>query len=356
MVERESHLFLNYENCLQKVNFEQPNLIKSLRTEDTKTTAMNLYQNFVLLGTEKGVLKVYDDQFKLVDLKKLFYQEVRSIFVEEDKIVCLCKSEIFVLKIEAGKIRGIFLYLSGTAEFTVVNQHKGAIQAGFSNGFVRSIELKEFPVEKTEKNFVIPPDELSEQTGLIRMALEQKPQIDQNDIMFVLNENMEKVDVEWDPMPIRAIIHLPSNEEEGSQVLVSSEGPFVGHAYVLSLFKDFSEEKGIKRPLRIIKSRDKIIVKIQRDASETRFLWGYIDGVIEIRQSDIQTIEYRVNGHDLQLGRVTYFKFDVNSSSFLSASLDGTLNLYKVDPFVEELCGKTFITRQDFSLLPKPKD
>ena len=60
--------------------------------------------------------------------------------------------------------------------------------------------------------------------------------------MFVLNENIEIADVEWDPAPIRALVNYKPEVSTSMShldddfVLVCSEGEFMGNMYVIKLY------------------------------------------------------------------------------------------------------------------------
>lgn len=62
--------------------------------------------------------------------------------------------------------------------------------------------------------------------------------------MFVLNENVEKINVEWDPSKIRAIAPcceiLENQTESSMNVLVSSEAEFIGFIYILQLHQNLN--------------------------------------------------------------------------------------------------------------------
>lgn len=58
--------------------------------------------------------------------------------------------------------------------------------------------------------------------------------------MFVLNENMEVADVEWEPCPIHSLLELGVTE-----VIVSGEGYFLGFLYILKLSENFKSQKEI---------------------------------------------------------------------------------------------------------------
>lgn len=58
---------------------------------------MNVFNEYILIGNEKGVLKVYDIDFTLKDMKKLFYDSIQKIIVEENFIICFNKNEAFVV-------------------------------------------------------------------------------------------------------------------------------------------------------------------------------------------------------------------------------------------------------------------
>ena len=162
--------------------------------------------------------------------------------------------------------------------------------------------------------------------------------------MFVLNDEIEVVDVEWDPTSIRVISQYHEETDfdydtKNELIIVSSEGEFTGFLYILELFEEYIKEDELLRPVKVIKTRNQVVTQIVNKKEAQNCLLGYEDGIIEIRDlNDIKVCFYRSRGHDQNIGSVLFVDV-MPDNTLISSGKDGSLAIYDQVKNKEELNG-----------------
>ena len=388
----EEKVYLGYSEgiCLEFDKNEK--MTKSRKLDFYGICSLCNYKQNLLIGNKKGVLSIFSKNFKKLDFLKVFDQPLKEILVEDDFVVCVAKNEIFVLSVKIPEnvdlelnlgnecfFKGEYLYRIKKSVISSICLKNKKLYIGLQNGKIRKIDIKKIEILKNEKNFEIDRKILNEKKGILKMAEIQKPKQDENDIKFVLNDKIEEIDIEWDSLSIRSILNykeeimkISENEknenfgdlnlkkksrfsegkkkkqnlendffEDDERVLVSSEGDFIGFLYLLKLSENEKNSKKIIRPIKIIKTRKKIITKMIYTKNSEKIILGYEDGILEIRNSkNIDEIFFVAFGHDKILGSIFYINKNFNKN-FFSVANDNSLIFYDIEKKMEkEFFGK----------------
>ncbi len=106
-------------------------------------TAFNMMSDFYLIGNEKGVLKVFDMEFNLVKILKVFSTDFKKILFLTDIIICISNNQIFTLKPNEN-FRGIFLYNIEETQICSYYLENYYLYLGLNNGHIKVIKIKYF--------------------------------------------------------------------------------------------------------------------------------------------------------------------------------------------------------------------
>lgn len=300
-------------------------------------TSFQIWRSYLLTGNNKGVLQVFNRSYDRVDMCKVFTDPISKILTDEEFIICMSSVHIFVLVMnDQGKLKPEFLYTYKTGAITNAIAFGLNIFAGTSDGRIISFELKRISDELNRRNYEIDTSYLNVKSGCLRMMEFQKPKIDENDINFMLSDNIETVDVEWDPTRINTLAKISNVTVDGNviddsnkYIWVSSEGNFNGYVYLLELFGTIDDNASI-RPVTAVKVRDKLITYLS--LASGCYMFGYEDGVVEVRvEHNLSDIIWRSQGHDINLGRVFSFNYSKRFESYVSVASDNTLVFYTTE-------------------------
>ena len=387
----EDKIFLGYSEgiCLEFNKKEK--MTKSRKLDFYGITSICSFDENLLVGNKKGILTLFSENFEILDFLKVFDQPLNEILTEGNFIICVAKNEIFILSINLEKknqtekiFQGQYLYKIEKTSISSISLKSKNLFIGLQNGEIRKIDILKIDPKKNEKNFQIKKNLLNEKKGILKMAEFQKPKQDENDIKFVLNDKIEEIDVEWDSLCIRSILcyeeesEIPKisekeenfenlkksrfsentnkNEflrnfgdfEQDERVIVSSEGEFIGFVYLIKISEDLKNsenylqkeknlDKIIVRPLRIIQTRKKIITKMVYSKNEEKAIFGYEDGILEIRnKKNLGEIFIRTFGHDKINGSIFYINADFVRNSLFSVGNDCSLVFYDLEKKMNE--------------------
>lgn len=319
------------------VNLTEDEGDERIRIEEQALTALKLSRGFILTGNSKGVLQVFNSSYSRLDLCRVFTEPVTQILTDEGFVICVSETHVFVLSInDNGKLKPEFLYSSKTGSVTKALAYGLKAFVGCSDGRVVSFELKRLSEEITRRNYEVEGSFIKAASGRLRMMEFQKPKVDEDDINFMLSDNVETIDVEWDPARINTIAKLTSItvdeiviDDADRFVWVSSEGEFTGYIYLIELGNSV-DETAITRPKAAVQVRAKQLTYFS--LSDDCYMLGYEDGIVEVRsESNLEEVKWRTQSHDADIGRVLSFGFSKKYESFLSIARDNTLVFYTTE-------------------------
>ena len=308
-----------------------------IRLETQRLTALSLWKSYVLTGNDKGILQVFDRSYERLDICKVFNEAIVQILHDEDFIVCVTTNQVFILSIaDDGRLSPEFLYSSKQGNVTKAVAFGLRVYIGCVDGRVISFECKRIDKALTQRNFEVDTSSIDMATGRLRMMEFQKPKVDENDINFMLSDNIETADVEWDPARINTIGKLSCVTIDGvvlddsrKYIWVSSEAEFIGFVYLIELCPG-ANDNTIVRPKTAVQIRSKLLTHFNLSADS--YMLGYEDGVVEIRPTgNLGEVTWRAQGHDIDTGRVMNFSYSNNVERCVSIAQDNTIVFYTAD-------------------------
>lgn len=316
------------------VEHDSLNEFNRVKVDDYKLTTMIITKGYIVTGNVKGILQIYDKEYTKKGHCKVFTNPIKFLMSYEEFLICVNDSEAFVLKLnDDNTFEPEYLVRSEKQAITSCMVANKKLYLGYNSGYVESYDIKSIPQEMKIKNYEIPKAELGLKTGRLRMMEFQKPKQDENDIDFMLADNVETIEVEWSPGKINTLCEYHSCvfgeqviDQSEDLVWVSSESEFIGYTYLIRLYSDFNDADMI-RPEASVKIKDNLLCFEKKTDNE--YLLGYTNGIVEKR--NLLTPEkaiWRSQGHDPDFGQIIDFKFDSIENRYFSISKDNTLVYY----------------------------
>ena len=148
----------------------------------------------------------------------------------------------------------------------------------------------------------------------------QKPKIDENDIKFLMEDNVEHQEVEWDPASISAVHYI--NEEEG-EFICAAEAEYAGYYYICR----FDQKRPIKA-IQTTKNTTKFF-SIPRD-SET-LISGTENGEVYIRPLNNMETFSLLRNHDQNSGLIVGALYNPSMTALITAAEDATVLTKAID-------------------------
>lgn len=321
---------------IKKKNFYSRSFKGNGTCIDWLNLPMTKRNRYIAGGYSNGVMRVVFLKKDKIVLTKAFKVHNNPIIAlkfspDSEKLAVLSsKGEFFFFKVEVkgGEIDLIPYCFSPTNEVVNTiqwNSYSTHLLLSCKSGNIIELEAPIFEECETSESFL--REDLNFRKYTIKMMLSQKPKKDMHSMAFMMDEEVEEVEVEWDPASIISCIYL---DEEEDKFICSVEGNFLGKLYICQF--------GQERPIGHLNcERDRInFMKMSHDGKY--FVYGTETGDLCVRPVDFMETFLNVKLHDQDIGKITGFGFNHTNEMMITTSEDGTINVQVIDySFLEKV-------------------
>ena len=293
--------------------------------------AFNSTDKYVAAGFKNGIVRIAyfsKDKVYLQQAMKVHNNPVTAIKLSpngELMAVLSQEGELFFLSVKSAASRGGLVFkpicihpMNKKVNYIMWGKHSERLLLATATGEVIELDVRDvtsFDSSETYLNDSIPSRSYS-----ICMMEFQKPKIDENDIKFLMEDNVEHQEVEWDPASISAVHYI--NEEEG-EFICAAEAEYAGYYYICR----FDQKRPIKA-IQTTKNTTKFF-SIPRD-SET-LISGTENGEVYIRPLNNMETFSLLRNHDQNSGLIVGALYNPSMTALITAAEDATVLTKAID-------------------------
>lgn len=291
----------------------------------------NSTDKYVAAGFKNGIVRIAHfskDKIYLQKAMKVHNNPVTSIKLSpngELMAVLSQEGEIFFLSVESIASQGGLVFkpvcihpMNKKVNCMMWSTHSDKLLLATATGEVIELDVSKvtsFDSSETYLNGSIPS-----RTYTICMMEFQKPKIDENDIKFLMEDNVEHHVVEWDPAPISAVHYL--NEQDG-EFICSVEAEYAGYYYICKF--------GEKRPLRAIQTNKNVTRFFSIPKDTDILISGTECGEVYTRPLNNLDTYSLLRNHDQNTGNIVGALLNPSRTALITVAEDSTVLTKAVD-------------------------
>jgi hypothetical protein len=190
----------------------------------------------LLIKNKKFTENVEHNQHKLkgIQILKIFSASITHMITNKTKDCLVFRSsnnEMFIMKLKSHKydsveIVPLFLLQMETEIKDFKFHHEGKkLMFTLSSGKVISVEIPDESEIDNQRNYLLDLKDKRLKTRVANLTMMefQKPQLDENDLFYVLNGSTGEENIEWDPEPISTVLEVIHKEALSNMARVLQE-------------------------------------------------------------------------------------------------------------------------------------